>query len=1236
MISERRHRWSDTADVSDEIEDKNPQDLLAEVERLRESLHQLEDADREGSGGAETGGISDQLRRKQSEDIHLLDTRKGPLESIDRDTSTTPSSLKSKSLLRGKRFAKLQSSSRNVVTGSSFVDPAFAAEIDSSLLSLCRSLQYQLETVTDERRILQEDTAKLEAELQSMRRLTSKEVSDRSRLEERSWDLEIANQRLQEQLAKSEAESRKLNARVKHLDNELQVVKTMYAERDAGFCALKVRLDAEVSRLRKKVATLAKERQELATKYEEVRTESENISFPRQTAPSPRSSNAFHLEIDTRPASPSPSSNLPSPERSPSKSQSLLLMGSLSSSFSLVQEELAVAHEELAALRDRNNQLLDENFELQRLLAQAQETAEAANVDIHFGDSVASTRDGQPLDACISDTPEFSSWKAEELGSRTVYKREPLHIHKTVARNLLNEFQASANVTEDNAEGRFKEVDQASSPSFTLKPLAPSEPQDCRRPENCEDLCNAIQNDEKIPGTAAPTAENREPLDACVLETSEFSSWKAEELGLRTVHKQEPPRIHPPIARNLLNEFQASVTATENNAEGRFKEVDQASSPSFTLKPLASSEPQACRRPETCEDLCNAIQNDEKIPVTAAPSVLTDTKLDHKGADDHTHLTPQPGLAHIREAPHGVLLRLPSVPTTDTEIALCLQYGSQTGESVSSEIPRQTPPTRIRRRAAQHVTEAHTDDAMLLTGIRLDMSTDYTHPRHATDTRPTLARAASAPDICVEHSSASVHSPMTIQGREIKGTARKASMPISVTETLHSHSPLLKPFNRFVAHPWKKESPLPWPMPPPKKVASIRSVSPVTVPPLPAAAEESRRNPLVDSVGISGPSLPEPVLDDQFSPSRSHPVNGPTDVERHGKNHTHHRHRPFKTLEPALHSNALILGDACEEGSNSRNNDSPHDKGVESLTYTMIGSWFQKFNRHDRKPQLRYFWINPYSRALNWAVKPPSQGKKSMQTKTAFIVSLSWGDPERHNRNYPPGPEHALIVKTPHRSIKMVPTSWYDHEHWVAGLKLLLERSHRPRPLHEQFGFTDNESRQDSTSGAPQHSESSLTADNQFDLRATARDSVEDAGPPFVEDVREEIDNEDVPDAEMTFDELGGTFPATDQPDAPTSHNSLLASRRSSIWGTLSGKRRTAESSLRLPETEFKRKPSLSEMLFKRSVSGLSGTQSARNSIVVGAEYDRSELPNHHSSRKLKSQLSIGNFTQSQRHVDRA
>ncbi|KAJ3046955.1 hypothetical protein HK097_000366 [Rhizophlyctis rosea] len=146
---------------------------------------------------------------------------------------------------------------------------------------------------------------------------------------------------------------------------------------------------------------------------------------------------------------------------------------------------------------------------------------------------------------------------------------------------------------------------------------------------------------------------------------------------------------------------------------------------------------------------------------------------------------------------------------------------------------------------------------------------------------------------------------------------------------------------------------------------------------------------------------------------------------------------------------------------------------IESLTYTMIGSYvscpflldileglFQKYNRRDKKPQLRYFWVNPYTRALNWAKRPPSQGKKKLQTKTAFIDSIEWDDPADYpnlnpNRNYPPSFEHAIVVTTPYRKLRIVPTNWYDHRQWIMGLTLLLQRSHSRRPLHEQFMLVD-------------------------------------------------------------------------------------------------------------------------------------------------------------------------------------
>ncbi|KAI9208968.1 uncharacterized protein BJ171DRAFT_172266 [Polychytrium aggregatum] len=132
---------------------------------------------------------------------------------------------------------------------------------------------------------------------------------------------------------------------------------------------------------------------------------------------------------------------------------------------------------------------------------------------------------------------------------------------------------------------------------------------------------------------------------------------------------------------------------------------------------------------------------------------------------------------------------------------------------------------------------------------------------------------------------------------------------------------------------------------------------------------------------------------------------------------------------------------------------------LESLTYTLIGSWFQKYNRHGKNPKLRYFWVNPFSRTLNWAVKPPSQGTQRLGAKTACIVSVSTPSdihltldgPQR--RNFPPNINHAIRIETPYRDILLVPTNWFDYQQWVQGLRFLVENRHDIIPLQEQIQF---------------------------------------------------------------------------------------------------------------------------------------------------------------------------------------
>ncbi|KAJ3394370.1 hypothetical protein HDU92_006949 [Lobulomyces angularis] len=141
---------------------------------------------------------------------------------------------------------------------------------------------------------------------------------------------------------------------------------------------------------------------------------------------------------------------------------------------------------------------------------------------------------------------------------------------------------------------------------------------------------------------------------------------------------------------------------------------------------------------------------------------------------------------------------------------------------------------------------------------------------------------------------------------------------------------------------------------------------------------------------------------------------------------------------------------------NNSNDEVEARNPVEALTHTMIGSWFQKFNRRGKNAHHRFFWINPYLRTLNWSVKPPSQEKKPKKHKTAFIDSVTWQElPEANVRKtYPPGAENCITLFTNNRKIVIIPLNWFDHELWTMGLTLLMKKSgnYLDNPLEQDFG----------------------------------------------------------------------------------------------------------------------------------------------------------------------------------------
>ncbi|KAJ3120748.1 hypothetical protein HK098_004255 [Nowakowskiella sp. JEL0407] len=128
---------------------------------------------------------------------------------------------------------------------------------------------------------------------------------------------------------------------------------------------------------------------------------------------------------------------------------------------------------------------------------------------------------------------------------------------------------------------------------------------------------------------------------------------------------------------------------------------------------------------------------------------------------------------------------------------------------------------------------------------------------------------------------------------------------------------------------------------------------------------------------------------------------------------------------------------------------------VQALAATMIGGWFHKYNRYDKNPQMRFVWVNPYTRTLYWSPVQPSQSRhKTRQIRTAYIESMAYPQPPQ-TKNVPPTAENHITIITPDRTVKLVPLSWNDHQQWIEGLALLLHRCTSNTPVHEQFKLVD-------------------------------------------------------------------------------------------------------------------------------------------------------------------------------------
>ncbi|KAJ1899452.1 hypothetical protein LPJ81_004140 [Coemansia sp. IMI 209127] len=125
---------------------------------------------------------------------------------------------------------------------------------------------------------------------------------------------------------------------------------------------------------------------------------------------------------------------------------------------------------------------------------------------------------------------------------------------------------------------------------------------------------------------------------------------------------------------------------------------------------------------------------------------------------------------------------------------------------------------------------------------------------------------------------------------------------------------------------------------------------------------------------------------------------------------------------------------------------------VQSIARTMVGAYMWKYtptrfthNNSRERRHMRYFWIHPYAKMLNWSKQPPSGGtglarsSRDNSSRSVYMRSIRITD-DRPGSSDDSEPAYCVIVRTDHREIKIKATSQADHDLWYLAMSYLQSR----------------------------------------------------------------------------------------------------------------------------------------------------------------------------------------------------
>ncbi|KAI8916938.1 hypothetical protein DFJ77DRAFT_325822 [Powellomyces hirtus] len=1176
------------------------QNLLLEHDKLRARLHETETGT-SGNDSEPARRTSLDLMRDIENDFDAISSSLkgfvGKLSSRSSSPESLPSGQKRRAAqdpppaptsprkLSRRGFKKPQSPRKMAASRTNkFVDSDLASDIDNHLIHQVRMLRGDLGILNEEKREMHDKIARLESQLEGVRKQRQKDAYAASKKDEKIWDLELQNQQIREQASKAEAEGARMRQNLRQMDvaygqsvEMMEAMKNANSQQSKSFDQLRARLEIELSRSRGLIIALESEKAALSQNCQDLIMEARAQTFTAPDLPSPGSLKSVQeTEFPIRPSSPAPSSSPASPDRSPSKHT--FFVESLSSS-------LSHAHQQINELEESVRESEYERGELVKLLAEAQETIEA------FQQKGPAT----PPQAVVEEVKE--KIQTVTRNRRHIDDDETVdgdiedalivrefETPRRMARNLLNEFKEA--LTEERKSAK----------SWTKRDLSPAEasPTPVKERQHDTNRLKAVplyDFDQDITGKGEGIAQAVEPdVSPMVVARLSLEGVAVETVTTPTDAKDAESVSRLPIrARSRLSrsptktpgKFSLAVTKAQDKLMVQLeeivdREVDLVLCVDSSMQTLsdgnseeafgfyASGQPSVLtiqQRPKrrrdkvlseasnfvesgtTMDDFVSDIDTTSWISrAVSHPTLSVDTK-NLSDNDEHERAMSMPSNLRRPSSPTSPSSPLQQQYLTTSQRKALNSWGTMYAPQ-ASPAPWPLPPSK-NLRPASGVGPSSTS-ATISSTPRSNSNENLLRSISATPApMPLPALADPLTDTSVDID------------EEIDGEQDDKTLQTSVMSVMSVVPPSLpgEPGSPATADPEGTG-----------EMSSSLNLEDIDM--QDSDWDEDENNSIVSSTaewrlqnrGEGSTSTSSSMR--RMRPRNMLPKQKP--VRRKTTDAPANPSSPFTNImqnAKSLASLRSLGGSSAVFSEGSFKSQEKSDKDIQSLTHTMVGSWFQKFNRHNRNPQLRYFWVNPYSRALNWAPKPPSQGKKNMQTKTVFIVSLRWKEPDRQYRNYPPGPEHAIIIETPHREVRIVSTNWNDHEQWVTGLSLLLERTHRSRPLHEQFGIMDRDSGNNVEDDVEDEDEEEAAAMPS----PTASESPEKSQPRPVFASAQWRESEDsikpVEDQAMTLDELGRVSQNSglhqDKPDN-ISHSSTGSDarktpilRRNSFWNSM-------------------------------------------------------------------------------------